>query len=41
MQRQGLSEQQAYDKLRKLAMDKGLKLGELAQRVLDAADLLG
>lgn len=41
MQRQGLNEQQAYDKLRKLAMDKGLKLGEVAQRVLDAADLLG
>jgi response regulator NasT len=41
MQRQGLSEPQAYDKLRKLAMDKGLKLGEVAQRVLDAADLLG
>ncbi len=41
MQRQGLNEQQAYDKLRKLAMDKGLRLGEVAQRVLDAADLLG
>lgn len=41
MQRQGLSEPQAYDKLRKLAMDKGLKLGEVAQRVLDAADWLG
>ena len=41
MQRQGLTEKVAYDKLRKAAMDKGLRLGEVAQRMLDAADLLG
>lgn len=41
MRRQGLSEQAAYDKLRKAAMDKGLKLAEVAQRMLDVADLLG
>jgi two-component system, response regulator / RNA-binding antiterminator len=41
MQRQGLSEQHAYDKLRKTAMDKGLKLHDVAQRILDVADLLG
>ena len=41
MQRQGLTEQAAYDKLRKAAMDKGLKLAEVAQRMLDVADLLG
>ena len=40
MQRQGLSEQQAYARLRKGAMDKGLKLAEVAQRMLDVADLL-
>jgi len=40
MQRQGLSEQAAYDKLRKTAMDKGLKLADVAQLMLDAADLL-
>jgi two-component system, response regulator / RNA-binding antiterminator len=40
MQRQGLSEQQAYDKLRKTAMDKGLKLVDVAQRMLDVMDLL-
>ena len=40
MQRQGLSEQAAYEKLRKTAMDKGLKLGEVARRMLDMADLL-
>lgn len=41
MQRQGLSEQAAYEKLRKAAMDKGLRLGEVAQRMLDLAELLG
>jgi two-component system, response regulator / RNA-binding antiterminator len=41
MQRQNLSEAEAYARLRKAAMDKGLKLGEVAQRMLDAADLLG
>jgi response regulator NasT len=41
MERQGLSEQQAYDKLRKAAMDRGLKLVQVAQRIIDAAELLG
>jgi len=41
MQRQGLTEPEAYAKLRKTAMDKGLKLGDVAQRILDVADLLG
>ena len=41
MQRHGLSEQQAYTRLRKAAMDRGLKLGELSQRLLDAVQLLG
>ena len=41
MQRQNLDEPAAYAKLRKAAMDKGLRLGEVAQRMLDAADLLG
>lgn len=41
MQRQGLSEKVAYENLRKAAMDKGLRLAEVAQRMLDAADLLG
>lgn len=41
MQRQGMSEKVAYEKLRKAAMDKGLRLAEVAQRMLDAADLLG
>lgn len=41
MQRHGLAEQQAYDMLRKNAMDKNLRLAEVAQRLLDAMDLLG
>ena len=40
MQRQGLSEDEAYARLRKTAMDKGLKLADVAQRILDVADLL-
>lgn len=41
MQRQGLSEKVAFDKLRKAAMDKGLRVGEIALRILDTAELLG
>ncbi|MCM2294898.1 ANTAR domain-containing protein [Rhodoferax sp.] len=41
MQRQNLSEDEAFRKMRKTAMDKGLKLAEVAQRMLDVADLLG
>jgi response regulator NasT len=41
MQRQNLGEDVAYARLRKTAMDKNLKLVEVAQRMLDVADLLG
>ena len=41
MQRQNLTEQAAFEKLRKTAMDKSLKLVEVAQRMLDVAELLG
>ena len=40
MERQGLGEKEAFTKLRKIAMDKGLKMAEVAQRTLDMADLL-
>jgi response regulator NasT len=40
IERQGLSEKEAFTKLRKISMDKGLKMGEVAQRTLDIADLL-
>ncbi len=39
MQRQGLDEAAAYARLRKAAMDRNLKLVEVAQRMLDVADL--
>jgi len=41
MERHQLSENDAYQKLRKQAMEKNLRLVDLAQRVLDVADLLG
>lgn len=40
MERHQCSEDEAYRKLRRLAMDKNLKLSELAQRILDVAGLL-
>jgi two-component system, response regulator / RNA-binding antiterminator len=40
MERQRCSEDEAYRKLRRLAMDRNLKLSELAQRMIDVADLL-
>ena len=41
MKRHNLSEDEAYQKLRHLAMNKNLKLSEIAQRILDVEDLLG
>jgi two-component system, response regulator / RNA-binding antiterminator len=40
MKHQGLSEPEAHQKLRKTAMDKGLPLAQVAQRFIDAFDLL-
>lgn len=41
MSRNRMSEDQAYQKLRTMAMNKNLKLAELAQRIIDMEDLLG
>jgi response regulator NasT len=41
MKSRGMDEEAAYAALRKAAMDRNLKLGEVAQRIVDAADLLG
>lgn len=41
MQRHSISEPEAYTRLRKAAMDKGLKITDIAQRIVDAFDLLG
>ena len=35
-----LTEDQAYQTLRSMAMNKNLRLGEIAQRILDVEDLL-
>lgn len=41
MSRQGLSEEEAYARLRKTAMDRGLRMTDVAQRLIDVADMLG
>ena len=41
MQSRGMSEDEAYHALRKLAMSKKQRLGDIAQQVIDAAELLG
>ncbi len=41
MNRHGMSEDQAYQRLRTMAMNKNLKLADIAQRLLDVEDLLG
>lgn len=41
MTHHGLTEEQAYQRLRSMAMNKKLKLAEIAQRILDVEDLLG
>ena len=40
MRSQGILEDEAYARLRKTAMDKGMKVAEVAQRLIDLADLL-
>jgi two-component system, response regulator / RNA-binding antiterminator len=41
MKSRNLSEEAAYSALRKAAMDRNLKIVDVAQRIVDAADLLG
>jgi response regulator NasT len=41
MQARGLSEDDAYRALRTLAMSKKMRLGDIAQHVIDTAELLG
>ncbi len=41
MRSRGLAEDEAYHALRRLAMQKKQRLGETAQQLIDAADLLG
>ncbi|SFC01718.1 ANTAR domain-containing response regulator [Massilia yuzhufengensis] len=41
MERYRLTEDQAYQRLRSMAMNKNMKLAEIAQRLVDVEDLLG
>ena len=41
MKSRGMSEDDAYHALRKLAMSKKLRLGDVAQQLIDSAELLG
>jgi len=41
MKTRGIDEQTAYTLMRKRAMDRKLRIGEVAQQLIDAADLLG
>jgi response regulator NasT len=40
MEEVGFSEEQAYQHLRKLAMDRGQRLGQVAERIVEARELL-
>lgn len=40
MKSRGMSEDEAYHALRKLAMEKGRKIGDVAEQIISAADLL-
>jgi len=40
MKQRGLDEDSAYQALRKMAMERGKKLGEIARQVVQAAELL-
>jgi two-component system, response regulator / RNA-binding antiterminator len=41
MARRKLTEEEAYGRLRSMAMNKNMRLAEIAQRILDVEDLLG
>ena len=40
MKTRGVGEDEAYQMLRRMAMDRGKRLGEIAQQLIDMADLL-
>ncbi|MGZ9014537.1 MAG: ANTAR domain-containing protein [Burkholderiales bacterium] len=40
MQQRGLTEEQAYSALRKMAMDQSVPLAEVARRIISVAQLL-
>jgi response regulator NasT len=40
MKARGVDEDEAFQALRRMAMDRGKRLGEVAQQLIDMADLL-
>ncbi len=41
MKARGMSEDEAYQALRRMAMDRGKRLGEIAQQLIEMSELLG
>lgn len=41
MKARGMTEDEAYQALRRMAMDRGKRLGEIAQQLIDMSELLG
>jgi response regulator NasT len=41
MKSRGMGEDEAYQALRRMAMDRGKRIGEIAQQLIDMAELLG
>jgi two-component system, response regulator / RNA-binding antiterminator len=41
MKTRGLSEEDAYHALRRMAMDRKKRIGEIAKAIVDMSDLLG
>jgi response regulator NasT len=41
MKSRGMGEDEAYQALRRMAMDRGKRLGEIAQQVIDVTEFLG
>ncbi len=41
MKSRGMAEDEAYQALRRMAMDRGKRLGEIAQQIIDVTEFLG
>jgi len=41
MKSRGMGEDEAYQALRRMAMDRGKRLGEIARQVIDVTEFLG
>ena len=41
METRGMAENEAYETLRRMAMDRGKRIGEIAQQLIDMVGALG